>query len=108
MDTMTLIYVLCQDDKEARNIGVKLLKKKLCACVNIIDGVNSIYFWPPKSDKLQEADETILLIKTVKENFAQINKEILELHSYELPCIFSIDVDEVDSKYYNWLKKQIE
>lgn len=108
MDTMSLIYVVCQDEKEARNIGMKLLKKKLCACVNIIDGITSLSFWPPKSDKIQEAEETILLIKTVKENFSQINKEILELHSYEIPCIFSVDVDDVDSKYYNWLSKQIE
>lgn len=108
MDTMSLIYVICQDADEAKNIGLKLLKKRLCACVNIIDGINSLYFWPPKSDKIQEAEETILLIKTVKENFAQINKEILELHSYEIPCIFSVDVDEVDSKYFNWLSKQVE
>lgn len=108
MDTMSLIYVICQDEEEARNIGIKLLKKKLCACVNIIDGIKALYFWPPKSAKLHEAQETVLLIKTLKENFAEINKEILEAHSYEIPCIICIDADDVDDKYLNWLCKQIK
>ncbi|EKE21448.1 MAG: CutA1 divalent ion tolerance protein [uncultured bacterium] len=104
---MSLIYVICQDEEEARNIGIKLLKKRLCACVNIIDGISSLSFWPPKSDTIHEAQETILLIKTIKENFAEINKEILELHSYEVPCVFSVDAVDVDGKYFNWLCKQI-
>lgn len=108
MDNMALVYVICQDEEEARNIGIRLLKKKLCVCVNIIDGIYSLYFWPSKSDKIQETEETILLIKTVKENFSEINKEVLEAHSYEVPCIFSVDIDDVDSKYFNWLSKQIE
>ena len=62
MDSMSLIYVICQDEEEAKNIGKKLLKKKLCACINIIDGIYSMYFWPPKSDTIQESEETILLI----------------------------------------------
>jgi len=67
-----------------------------------------MYFWPPKSNKIQEVEETILLIKTIKDYFSQINKEILKMHTYEVSCVFSVDVAEVDSKYFNWLNKQIE
>lgn len=108
MSDMILIYVVCEDSKEAKEIGKKLLKKRLAACANIIDGMESLYFWPPDSDDIQEADETILLLKTTKDNFSEINDEIHKIHSYELPCIFSIKVDEVDSKYQKWLKDQIK
>jgi len=108
MSDMSLIYVVCEDDKEAKNIAKRLLKKRLCACVNIIDKMQSMYFWPPESDEIQEADETILLIKTLKENFADINQEILQMHSYDVPCIFSIDIDEVDSNFLSWLNSQIK
>ena len=62
-DVMILIYVVCKDIIEAKDIGKKLLKKRLLACVNILEGMKSMYFWPPGSEDIQEADETILLIK---------------------------------------------
>ncbi|KKM14798.1 MAG: Divalent-cation tolerance protein CutA [Candidatus Anoxychlamydiales bacterium] len=105
---MILIYVVCKDAIEAKNIGKKILKKKLIACVNILDGMKSMYFWPPGGDKIEESSETILLVKTIKEKFSEINEEIHKMHSYELPCIFSIKVDEVDSKYQKWLSDQIK
>ncbi|NGX33975.1 MAG: Divalent-cation tolerance protein CutA [Candidatus Anoxychlamydiales bacterium] len=108
MSGMILVYVVCEDEKEAKEIGKKILLKKLAACVNIIGGMQSMYFWPPESDKIEESSETILLIKTIKEKYPQINDEIKKMHSYEVPCIFSIKVDEVDSKYLKWLKDQVK
>lgn len=108
MSDMSLIYVVCEDERQAKNIAKELLKKKLCACVNIIDKMQSMYFWPPDSDNIQEAKETILLIKTLKQNFTEINQEILEIHTYDVPCIFSIDIDEVDSNFLNWATSQIK
>lgn len=108
MSDMTLIYVVCEDKKEAKNIAKKLLNKKLIACANIIDKMQSIYVWPPDSSEIQEAKETILLLKTLKENFSEINQEILEMHSYEIPCIFSIDIDEVDNNFLSWVNSQVK
>lgn len=105
---MILIYVVCKDEIEAKNIGKKLLKKRLVACVNILDKMRSMYFWPPDSDKIEESSETILLIKTIKEKYSKISEEIHKMHSYDVPCIFSLKVDEVDSKYQKWLKDQIK
>ncbi len=108
MSEMILIYVVCKDAIEAKTIGKKLLEKRLIACVNILDGMKSLYFWPPNSDKIVEGSETVLLVKTIKEKFSEINEEIKTVHSYEEPCIFSIKADEVDNKYQKWLKDQIK
>lgn len=108
MSEMSLIYVVCEDETQAKNIAKKLLKKKLCACVNIIDGMQSMCFWPPDSDEIEEADETILLIKTLKENFSEINQEIIQMHSYDVPCIFSVDIDEVDNNFLSWVNSQVK
>ncbi|NGX33585.1 MAG: Divalent-cation tolerance protein CutA [Candidatus Anoxychlamydiales bacterium] len=105
---MILIYVVCKDIIEAKNIGKKLLEKRLIACVNILDGMKSFCFWPQNSDTIEESSETILLVKTIKEKFSEINEEIKKVHSYEVPCIFSIKVDDVDSKYQKWLNDQIK
>jgi len=108
MSKMCLVYVVTEDENEAKNIAKKLLKKKLIACANIIDNMQSLYFWPPEENEIQEADETILLLKTLKENFSEINHEILDMHSYETPCIFSIDIDDVDSNFLGWMKHQLK
>jgi periplasmic divalent cation tolerance protein len=105
---MILVYITCKDKNEAEKIGKHLMDNSLCACVNIFPNMNSMTFWPPKMGKIEEAKEAVLLIKTVEEKYDEIEKEILEIHSYELPCIFSIKVDKAHKKYSDWLKNEIK
>ena len=107
MDDITFIYTICSDEQEGKKIAKKLLQKKLCACVNIIPLVHSYFTWPENSDKIEEVDETIVLIKTSKDKFEEVQKEILKIHSYELPCIMALDVNQVEDAYYKWVKRQI-
>lgn len=58
--------VTCATVYEAKKIGTALLGKRLCACVNIIDKSNPLFIWPPKSGKIDESQETILLVKTLE------------------------------------------
>lgn len=105
---MILIYVTCKDIKEAEKIGKCLMKKRLCACVNIFSNMKSLVFWPPKTGKIEESTEAVLLIKTEEEKYKEIEKGIIKIHSYELPCIFSIKVEDVNKKYLDWLKGEIK
>ncbi len=104
---MILIYITCQDQIEAKRIGHCLLEKRLCGCINIFSTMHSIYFWPPKSDVIEEADESVLIIKTIKSKYLEIEKEIHKIHHSDTPCIFSIQIDQVDGKYYQWLVGEI-
>jgi len=103
---MILIYVTCKSVKQARQIGRAILKKRLAACVNIFPNMQPIYWWPPKKNKLCEDKEVVLIIKTIEEKFKEIEKEIVKLHTYETPCIFSIKVDKVHKPYLNWLMEE--
>ncbi len=105
---MILIYVTCRDTKEAEKIGRHLMSKKLCACVNIVPDTHSLAFWPARTGEIEESNEAVLLVKTVEEKYGEIEKEVVKIHSYELPCIFSIKVDSVYKKYEDWLKGEIE
>ena len=58
---MLCIYVTCTDLKQAKVIGKVILEKKLCACVNIIPKMHSLYIW---NNQLEESEEIILLIIT--------------------------------------------
>jgi len=102
-----LIYVTCNNRKEAEKIGRHLLVKRLCGCINIFPVMHSIYYWPSKSNTIEEADESVLIIKTKKSKYSEIEKEIHKIHHSDTPCIFSIKIDQVNAKYYQWLVGEI-
>ncbi len=102
---MEIIYTVCSSYEEAKMIGKKMVQEKMCACVNIIPEMESIYFW---DGKIVEDKEVILLIKTHQGYFDTISQKIKELHSYEVPCIFSLHAQHVTNDYLTWMNNYIE
>lgn len=105
---MILIYVTCNSKVEAEKIGKSLLKKRLCACINILPEIDAQYFWPPKVDKIAMGKETVLLVKTVEEKYEEVESEITKLHSDDTPCIFAVPISHVSQKYSRWLQGEIK
>jgi periplasmic divalent cation tolerance protein len=85
-------------------IADELLKLKLAACVNIIAGVQSRYWW---QGKINSAEEFILLIKTAEQLFNEVAHTIKQIHSYECPEIISIPIVAGSEDYLNWIKSSI-
>lgn len=100
---MIFIYITCKNKKEAKKIGLVLIKKRLAACCNIFP-IESIYWW---EDKIVKDREVVLIVKTLKKNFKKIEKEVKRLHSYTVPCILEILIKRGNSEYLNWLKREI-
>ena len=104
---MLLVYVTCKDETESEKISKILLEKKLCACTNIIKEMKSFYFWPPKSHKVESANEVILIVKIIDAEFEKIKNVVKEMHSYEFPSIFGIKMDYIDEDFKNYLTTEI-
>jgi periplasmic divalent cation tolerance protein len=97
---VVVMYTTTKDVKEAKKIGKMLVDGKLAACVNIIPTMNSIYRW---KNAVEETKESILLIKTTNANIEKVKKNILKLHSYELPCILVFPVGSGLEKYLKYV-----
>ena len=108
MKNILLVYITCKSIGEAKNIGKHLMDKKLCACVNIYPEMLPMFFWPPKSGKLDEGKEVVLITKTVEEKYSLLEKEVLKIHSYDVPCIIAIPTAHVSKTYYDWLIGEME
>ncbi|MFA5146315.1 MAG: divalent-cation tolerance protein CutA [Candidatus Omnitrophota bacterium] len=95
-----IILVTCGSMKEADTVASSLLKKRLAACANIIDGVRSRFWWQGKVDS---ADEVLVLFKAPAGNFRAIEKEVKRLHSYDVPEIIAIPITAGSREYLNWI-----
>lgn len=100
---LRLVYVTTKDRDEATNIAKTLVEEQLVACANILDGIESIYRW---EGDLVSSKETVLLLKTAYGNVSRITKRIKELHSYEIPCVISINLAEQEGneEYLDWIR----
>lgn len=101
---LRLLYVTTSDHNEARKIGHAILEENLAACVNIIDGMNSMFKW---EGEIQEDQECILIVKTHYSRVQKVTKLIKEIHSYEVPAVLSLTIteDEGNVEYLDWLEK---
>lgn len=108
MEMMILVYITCESKEQAEDIGRQLLKKRLVGCTNIIPGMRSAYLWPPGKEYIEEADEVILLCKTIDKNYAAIEKEVLKLHTYSNPAIFALPILHMSKKYADWLTSELK
>jgi periplasmic divalent cation tolerance protein len=97
-----IVFIAASSGKEADIIAGNLIDSKVAACVNIIPGVKSVYTWKGKKETAQGC---LLLAKTKKENFPELESMVKCLHSYEIPEIISVAIDDGDEKYLNWIKE---
>jgi periplasmic divalent cation tolerance protein len=102
--SVKLVYMTAGSMNEARAIGNKLVASKLAACVNIIEGMRSIYRW---EGKLQEDREVVLIAKTSAERLAELTEMVKRLHSYDCPCIVSLPADGGNPAFLDWIKSEV-
>ena len=95
------VYITMPDKAEARSIGKTLVQEQLVACVNIFDGVNSLYMW---QDKLQDDQEVVLIAKTTTALMPAVIKRVKALHSYECPCIVSLPLTDGNPEFLDWIR----
>ncbi len=101
---LRLVYITTKDKQEAKTIGKKLVKENLAACVNIVDGMETIYRW---EGEIVEDTEAILIAKTPYHNVRNLTSRVKDLHSYDCPCIITLQLTEQEGnkEYQQWLLK---
>lgn len=90
--------------EEARRIAHALVERKHAACVNIVPGVESSYWWEGKVDKAQEV---LLMIKTTASAFDHVQATIKELHSYTVPECIALEIRQGSDAYLSWIGESV-
>jgi len=99
-DEITILYTTVSSKDEAISIAKKIIEENAAVCINIIDNVSSFYKW---NDKIENSNEAIIIIKTLKTTSSNIHELIKKHHSYSVPCIISFDANSHNPEYNRWL-----
>ena len=100
MEELCMVYITASGYEEAEKIANELVSTKLAACANIIDDVESIYSWEGKKETNVEV---VLLAKTKKSLFPEIEETVKRLHTYSCPCILAYPVVASSKDYAEWI-----
>jgi periplasmic divalent cation tolerance protein len=99
-----VVLTTCESEEQAQGLARHLIEQRLAACVNILPGARSVYRW---KDKIEDAAEFVLIIKSRREIFVKLREAIAHLHSYEIPEVIALPVVDGSDAYLNWLDREV-
>jgi periplasmic divalent cation tolerance protein len=100
-----VIFITTGTDEEAHKVAEALLKDRDAACVNIVPRINSLFWW---HDKLDSAQESLLIVKSKASLLSKIVRLVKEVHSYETPEIVALPIIGGNPDYLEWIGKEVK
>jgi periplasmic divalent cation tolerance protein len=100
MERAVLVYTTYPTLVEAERAGRAIVERRLAACVNILPGMVSYYWW---QGALERGAEVVMIIKTRASLADRVAAAVKELHSYTTPAVLILPIEHVDPAYCDWL-----
>ncbi len=104
MTDVCLIVTTCGSEETALTIAASLVDQGFAACVNILPGIKSYYFFKGET---QLDEEVLLMIKTTSEMFPKVSAIISDLNTYEIPEILMFPVAEGSAPFLEWIRQSV-
>ncbi len=90
---------------KGEEIARLLVEERLAACVNVVKGIRSFYWW---EGKVNVDDEELLVVKTRGEAVGKLVKRVKEVHPYTVPEVIALDVSEGNEDYIKWVVEEVK
>jgi periplasmic divalent cation tolerance protein len=104
-ERVVFVYTTYPSIVEAEQAGYELVQRRLCACVNILPGMVSLYWW---EGAIERGEEVVMIIKTRAALAEAVREAVRQLHSYTTPAILVLPIESVDPSYNAWLMAETE
>lgn len=99
-----VVLVTGPDRETLVELGRRVVRERLAACVNVLDGVASVYRW---EGEVREAAEAMALLKTTEGRVDRLRERVLELHPYDTPEFLALDVEGGATAYLRWIEGSV-
>jgi periplasmic divalent cation tolerance protein len=105
MERAVFVYTTYPSIVEAEQTGRSLVERRLCACVNILPGMVSLYWW---QNAIERGDEVVMIVKTRAGLAEAVRVAVKQMHSYTTPAILVLPIESVDPDYHEWIVAETE
>lgn len=102
-DPILVAFVTAPDAQEAERLADALLERRLVACVNVVPGVESFYWWEGSRER---GSEVLLVAKTRRGRWEELLRVLRETHSYEVFEAIAFPVAEGNPEYLEWIRRE--
>jgi periplasmic divalent cation tolerance protein len=102
-ERVVLVYTTYPSIVEAEEAGRALTARRLCACVNILPGMVSHYWW---QGAMERGEEVVMIIKTRASLSEKVFAAVKEMHSYSTPALLVLPLESVEPTYLKWILEE--
>ena len=99
-----VVFITAANSEEAARLADMLVERRLAACVQILPEMESVYRW---QGKIERQKEVLLIAKTTKSRFEELEREVRAIHSYETPEILALSLAAGSPPYLDWLNSSV-
>jgi periplasmic divalent cation tolerance protein len=105
MQRAVFVYTTYPSLVEAEKAGRTIVEQRLAACVNILPGMVSHYWW---EGKIERGEEAVMIIKTRASLADRVRDAVKAAHPYTTPAILVIPLESVEESYLGWIVAETE
>ena len=103
--TDALVVYVTAPEAEAPGLARALVERRVAACVNVVPGVRSFYWW---DGKVADDAEVLLIAKTTSERLEALRSAVVELHSYDVPEVIALPISAGHPPYLGWIGDSVQ
>jgi periplasmic divalent cation tolerance protein len=100
-----VVLITASSETEAATIAGALVDEHLVACVNMVPGVRSFFFWEGKT---RDEREVLLVCKSRKTRLSDIVARVKSLHSYTVPEVIALPIVAGSQEYLRWVQETVK
>lgn len=104
MSDAVVVLMTAPNGEEATRLAEMLVGSRLAACVQILPAIESIFRW---QGNVERQSEVLLIAKTTKAKFEDLEREVRALHSYDTPEIIAVPILLGSLPYLNWIDENV-
>ena len=105
MTDAVIVLVTVPNAEVADKLGEALVGERLAACVNVVEGVRSIYRW---KGAIERDEELLCVCKTTRAALERLRARVVELHPYEVPEVIALPIEAGHAPYLAWIMASVD
>ncbi len=105
MTKLILVVTAVRSKEEAVELSRTVVEKRMAACAQVLGPVTSTYWW---KGRIETVEEWLCLMKSNADLYEKLESTICNIHSYEVPEIFSLTATRSNRRYLDWLERELE